>query len=77
MVDLRLLSKRAHLHVLLLKQASKGKTQEQREGSTSPSHEPEKAAGYQALLGHRMESCDFPALQVITINGKNKFSRLN
>lgn len=28
-------------------------------------------------LGHRIESCDFPALQVIIVNGKNKFSRLS
>lgn len=64
-VDLRLLSKRAYLHlqdVLLLKQASKGKTQEQREGSTSLSHKPEKAACYQALLGAQNGKLWFPSL---------------
>lgn len=65
MVDSRLLSKRAYSHlqdVLLLKQARKGKTQEQREGSTSPSHEPEKAGCYQALLGAQNRELRFPSL---------------
>lgn len=65
MVDLRLLSKRAYSYlqnVPFLKQGGKGKTQEQREGSTAPSHEPQKAACYQALLGAQNGKLRFPSL---------------